>query len=345
MARYGAIKMSEVARRAGVSGAAVSRYLNDSGYLSEEKREAIHQAIEELGFIPPADHASRYPRHKTFGILLPPFTHNSYGVEIKAEFTRQAERAGYNVLDHYADLSRTPLCPVLDEMRRSRVCGIFVPMLPMMTLTEDEVAYLRDSEVPVVLISEFARSYPQINCIHLENGEGAVIAVRRLLAAGCRHLAYLGPPPDRNKASAQKLAGFLAEIERAGLPADQCLTAFEPLPPGNVPFAEAGYRAAREAFDRMPEIDGLLGWSDAYLAGVLWRLAELDKRVPQDVKVIAFHSEYSPFLCPPVTSVEVPNAQECASAVELLSRLQDPAERMIPRQVHLCPALTERASV
>lgn len=160
MARYGEIKMSEVARRAGVSGAAVSRYLNDSGYLSKEKREAIRRAIEELGFEPPADHASRYPRCKTFGILLPPFQYDGYGLEMKAQFTRQAEKAGYHVLDCYFDLSRVPLVQALETICRERVCGIYVPMVPMMKLSDEEVDYLRDSRVPVVLISEFADSYP-----------------------------------------------------------------------------------------------------------------------------------------------------------------------------------------
>lgn len=345
MGRYGEIKMSEVARRAGVSGAAVSRYLNDSGYLSKEKREAIRRAIEELGFEPPADHASRYPRCKTFGILLPPFQYDGYGLEMKAQFTRQAEKAGYHVLDCYFDLSRVPLIQALESICRERVCGIFVPMLPMMKLSDEEVDYLRDNRVPVVLISEFADSYPQVNCILRENDAGAMIAVKRLLEAGCRHLAYLGPPPDKNKASAQRLAGFWRQVRQAGLDDTDCLAAFEPLPMGNIPFAEAGYKAAKEAFARRPDIDGILGWNDAYLAGALWRLAELEKRVPRDVKVIAFHSEYAPFLCPPVSSVEVPTERVCAAAVELLARLQDPVERMIPRQVHLCPALTERASV
>lgn len=335
--------MSDVAKRAGVSNAAVSRYLNHSGYLSAEKRAAVERAIEELDFRVPANHASRYPNRKTLAILLPPFENNAYFVRLISEFTKASEAAGYHTLNFHANLMRENFCKVLQKICAERVCGIFVPSFPMMELDRESLDFLRDSEVPVVLLSEFPKPYAELNCLVVDNAAGAAAAVRELAAAGCRKLAYFGAPKEENKSSAQRIDGFLAACADAGFQKEQLVVATEPLVVETI-FAQSGYVAACRAFAQTPDIDGICAWTDAFAAGVLWRLAEIGKKVPEDVKIVSFDDDYAPYLCPPLTTLVLPPTHMGREAVALLVRLQDASERMITRQIRLCPILIRRKS-
>ena len=74
----------------------------------------------------------------------------------------------------------------------------------------------------------------------------------------------------------------------------------------------------------------------------LWHLWQTRPAVPGQVKVVTFNNEYSPYLCPPVTALYLNPAEVTQRAVEQLCRLQDPAERMITKQIAIQPALIVR---
>ena len=334
------VKMCDVARLAGVSAAAVSRYVNGTGSLSAHKQRAIRQAIDELNYAPDETHPSRFPRWKVFGILLPPFAGAHYFSELGAQFEVNANRAGFHSLAFRPDFGHRPLLDILKEVTRERLAGVFVPSFPQMTLTQQELDFISASEIPILILSEFMKPYPTLNCIVLKSAEAVEQAVLHLAGAGCRRLAYLGPPAAINKASIQRGSGFLSGAQKAGL---AYAGVFEvPIFPQIGP--QMGHRAARAAFAERPDIDGLVCWSDEFAAGALWYLSQTGRRVPQDVKLVAFNDEYSPYLCPPVSALYMDTDEITRLAVEQLCRLQSPAQRMITKQVPVQPRLLVRAS-
>ena len=223
------VKMCDVARLAGVSAAAVSRYVNGTGYLSAHKQRAIRQAIDELNYAPDETHPSRFPRWKVFGILLPPFSGAHYFSELGAQFEVNANRAGFHSLAFRPDFGHRPLLDILKEVTRERLAGVFVPCFPQMTLTQQELDFISASEIPILILSEFMKPYPTLNCIVLKSMEAVEQAVLHLAGAGCRRLAYLGPPAAINKASIQRGSGFLSGAQKAGL-----AYAAPPLPSGRI---------------------------------------------------------------------------------------------------------------
>ena len=334
------VKMRDVAQRAGVSPAAVSRYVNGTGYLSCEMQCKIQHAIDELNYLPDEDHPSRFPRWKVFGILLPPFSGAHFYSELGAQFEVNANRAGFHSLAFHLDFGTHTILDLLKEVTKERLAGIFMVSFPHMEFTEEEVDFIANSSIPILYLSEFITPYPTLNCILLKNAEAAAEAVRHLAAAGCRRLAFLGPPAAINKASAQRGAGFLAPAARLGLPYAKV---FE-VELGRQIEPELGRRAAQNAFSDEPNIDGLLCWSDVFAAGALWHLRQSGRAVPGQVRVVTFNNEYSPYLCPPVTALYLDPAEVTQRAVEQLSRLQNPAERMITKQIAIQPALIVRPS-
>lgn len=333
------VTMTEVARRAGVSPATVSRYINHTGYLSPEKQTRIRQAIQQLGYTIDDKHPSRYTRWKVFAIMIPPFSGAHYFTEMSAQFEQHANQAGFHALIYRADFSEHTLLENLRQIAQERLAGIFIASMPQLTLTEEEVHYMTDSETPILFLSEFVRPYLELNCLLLQNEPAAGEAVRHLAAAGCRRLAFLGPPTCSNKAAAQRSRGFVEVARMLGLTARIFET---PMIPKLEP--QLGRQAAEQAYTTGIEWDGLLCWSDVYAAGALWYLNQTGRRVPHKVKVMAFNDEYAPYLCPPLSTMDIDPDEVARLAVEQLSRLQDPVERMMVRQVPVRPRLITRGS-
>ena len=109
-------------------------------------------------------------------------------------------------------------------------------------------------------------------------------------------------------------------------------------------FAQAGYACAKLAFSRDPDLDGIIGWTDSFTAGILWYLYESGRRVPENVKVVAMNDDYAPCLCPPLTTYSFSVQEQCAAAVEMLVTLQNPRMRQNVRHMYIAPTFTIRGS-
>lgn len=338
----GKVKMYEIAMAAGVSPSAVSRYINGNGPLSAALRQRIEAAIQSLDFVTDAEHASRFPRRKVFGILLPIHMGLQYFSDVDALFELYADWAGYHTMSLRPDFSKHSLTEILQDACSERIAGLFVPSLPHTRLTEQEVQLIAEHPTPILFLSEFEQHYPTLNCILIDNAGATAQAVCHLMQVGCRQLALLTPPCVVNKAAAQRARGFLEATERQGLQQAAALVCEEPFDGPMAPIL--GYRAAKKAFDRNPKLDGLLCWNDVLAAGALWYLAERGLRIPQDVKVVTFNDEYARMLCPPLTAFPLPTEQIAKLAVEQLCRLQDATERMITRQLPVTLSLIARTS-
>ena len=89
--------IAEIARRAGVSKAAVSRYLN-SGYISSEKREAIRRVIEETGYVPSHQAQTlRTGKTRMIGVIVPRIDSESIS-RVVAGISQVLEAQGYRLL-------------------------------------------------------------------------------------------------------------------------------------------------------------------------------------------------------------------------------------------------------
>lgn len=336
------ISMRSLAAEAGVSPAAVSRYINGNGYVSEEKKAQIAAAIKKLNYRLPERRRVKSPHHGTLAIILPPGVGNSYFKEIALRFAQSAQLQGFAAVDH--TMVAENLLKTLRHCSAAGADGIFVPAFPDMYLSAELLHFVENSRVPIVFLNEFLEPYPTINSITIDNTACMKQATEELIRHGSRRLAYLGPPIGINKSSALRSRGFLEACRQAGIPPEDSLVAegdfFQ-----HDHFSECGYTAAQRAFAKNPQLDGLAVWTDNIATGVLWYLYERRLHIPEDVRVITMNDELSGLLCPPLTTMDLPVAQIAQEAVELLARMQDPVERMITRQITLQPRLIRRGSV
>lgn len=338
------LRVSDIAELAGVSPTAVSRYLNSSGYLSPEKGEAIRRALEAMGAqTDESAPENRGRSRKLFAFLAPP--HSLPGsmqfAAMGSVFSEEARSKGYATKVYSMDLSGMTLSEALRQVLAGHPNGIMIPVVPMMTLDIPTQRFIQECEVPIVMCSEFPTPYPTIHSIIYSFGTGLDLSVTHLIEMGCRRLALLTPPNSQSKsAGLQQTAFFGCTGEKKELENAQCFT----YPWVDGKFAQAGYACAKEAFSQNPDLDGIISWTDSYAAGILWYLYEVGKQVPRDVKLVALHEDYAPYLCPPLTTYTFSNREVCVEAVEMLVTLQSPRQRQNIRHLYINPIFTVRGS-
>lgn len=338
------IPIRDIAAKAGVSPTAVSRYLNASGYVSQEKCAAISRALQELKARPEEEPPSvRGRNRRVFVFLSPPLTPGSsmQFAAMSSFFSDAAKSRGYSTRVYPANLAERTLTDVLRQIMEDHPSGILIPVVPMMELDRQTQRFIQESETPIVFLSEFLHPYPRINSIINNIDQGIGMAVAHLREQGCSRLALLTPPPTQSKSAALMQAAFRQYAQEADWP-DNCMVC--EFPWKNPTFSAAGYQCVRQAFTRDPNLDGIIGWVDSYTAGILWYLYEIGKRVPEDVKIITMNEDYAPYLCPPLTTISYPNQTLCTEAVEMLVRLQSPKERENVKHVYISPRFTVRRS-
>ena len=343
MELYKKIKLSDVARRAGVSNATISRYINNSGYVSEEKARAIKKAMNELGYT--VSEGKEEKRYKVFAIVLPPSGKTLVGSAYQSNFSDLAQECGYKVMPEIYDLCEMPLIDVLKIISKQNIRGIFIPFMPMCELDNKTVNYIKNSKVPIVMISEFSNIvYPEITCIIPDLRSGGKMAVEKLYEEGCRKMAFISTDVSKNKSSYLHLQGFMDGVRKIGLSEDQYVMAEADIYKEKN-FTIAGYKATEKAFKLMPDIDGILGWTGSFTAGIMQYIYKLGLRIPDQVKIIGTDDDVAGFLSPPLTTVNISIHRRCLEALELLLRVQDEDEWNHKKQIYLSPYFYYRGTL
>ena len=174
--------ISEIAKLAGVSSAAVSRYLND-GSLSQEKRQRIERVIRETKYRP-SEYARtmRTKKSNRIGVLVPQIDSESVP-KILSGISERMDQKNYHVLLMNSNLSLEKEIGILETFEQSQVDGlIFVASV----LTKRHEKALEHMGVPVVILGQKSEKYP---CIYHDD-EGAACAMmeeavkKRVQAAG-----------------------------------------------------------------------------------------------------------------------------------------------------------------
>ncbi len=336
------IKVTDIAQAAGVSQAAVSRYINGSGYVSDDKKQSIAAAMDSLGVqVSDEPPASRGRNRKIFGLLIPPLNGNVQYTCMASFFSEAAKTRGYSTRVYAVNLSETELNSVLQTMLKDHLSGIFIPVVPMLELDKKTQKTITESEIPIVMFSEFLNPYPKINSIVNNFDAGINMAVNHLWECGCRNIALMTPPTTQSKSAVLQQRAFRNIVQTCGTWDSWQITEYawdEPT------FTKAGYNCARLAFEKNPQIDGIICWTDSYAAGILWYLYETGRNIPKDVKIVASNDDYAAYLCPPITTYALSNESVCTEALDMLIRLQSTRERDNVKHVYLTPKFIIRRS-
>ena len=299
------MNISEIAKLAGVSKAAVSRYLND-GYLSEEKKQAIAKVIAETGYRPMIQAQSlRTRKTRIIGVVLPKI--NSFSIStILAGIESVLEKQGFQILlaDSHNDPERE-----LESLRlfaHQRVDGV---ILIATVLTAAHRALLRRMG-PVVVLGQRLRG---VNCVYHDDYNAFYEMTKLVLAKGCRRLGYIGALPKDVAVGAERSRAWADALTAAGM-AGQA---------GNTVVAEfsiaSGREKARELWEKFGPLDAVICATDSMAVGALQALRELGVAVPgQTLLTGQGASNISEATTPTITTIRYFYEESGTSAARLL---------------------------
>ena len=264
----------DVAHRAQVSVASVSRVLNGFDNVSDETRAKVTEAVSALGYVPHAGARSlSLARSNAIGVVLPDL-HGEFFSEIVRGMDRAASAHGYLLLlSNMHDSSRQAATAL--HALRGRVDGLIV-MAPHL----DESA-LRDalpSRIPAVLVNTrgHADGHP---AIHLDNAAGARAVAEHFVAIGRRRIVHVAGPADNIDAQERAEAFRAALAKHRGVELEIVEGDF---------LEESGEAATQALLDSGRPFDAVFAANDMMAIGALQALHNAGVAVPGDVAVAGF---------------------------------------------------------
>jgi DNA-binding LacI/PurR family transcriptional regulator len=329
--------LEEVASRAGVSRATVSRVVNGSPKVSPDVRLAVQAAVSELGYVPNRAARSLVTRRSgSVGVVItePPdrlFNDPFFPRLLRGISGALSARDLQLVLlmpENPADTERTA-----DYLAAGHVDGSLLVSLHGDDPLPDRLAR---AGVPFVVggrpLRDTAASF-----VDVDNRGGARTAVEHLLAGGRRVIATIAGPADMG-AGVDRIAGYREALADAGLPIDASLETRGDF------TQESGAAAMERLLSARPDIDAVFAASDLMAAGAMAVLETAGRRIPQDVAVVGYdNSPVASTVRPRLTSVRQPIEEMGHEMARLLVDAVDGTD-LVQRRVILATELVRRAS-
>lgn len=328
------VTVKDVARRAGVSPATVSRVCNHNPSISRETRERVLQAIAELGYeLPVQAEPAVSPAVKTIGIVLPPSDRDAYENTFYLKVIR-----GISQVCNQRQVASTVITgqDYLETLRsvqtlhRSGKADGFI--LLYSRKNDIVIDYLCEQGLLYVIVGKPDDLPGQTMCIDNDNLLAGKEAADYLYDLGHRRIGYLGLHSDFIYALDRR-SGYQLSLLLHGLPVqpDYCV---------ELERVGAEDTASLEALLARPDRPTSFVVSDDMLALALERVCvQMHLRVPEDISIIAFNNSlYSQLTSPQLTSVDINSfrlGQE--AAVQILNHAEDPnlmaAKIIVPHEI------------
>jgi LacI family transcriptional regulator len=327
------ITIKDIARRAEVSYATVSRALNDKPGVRESTRRRVIALAEELAYTPNAIARGLVKRQThTLGLIIPDIT-NPFYPEVARGIEDAAAEAGYSIFLCNTNWERRREQQYLSLLAEKRVDGVIIAPI-------DRQAAGVESAVPRAVPVVYVASAPQdtqASFVIIDNVRGGLLATEHLIEAGYTTVGFIGSPEDSNTMDA-RLEGYRRAMQAHGLPVlDRYiqLGSFR---------QQTGYDIIRRLILAGDRPRAVFAENDLLALGVVQGIKECGLKVPADVAVVGFDDiPFAGFPEVQLSTVAQPKYEMGRKAVEvLLERLAAPEAP--PRRILLEPQLVVRRS-
>ncbi len=331
---------NDVAKLAGVSPSVVSYVLNDSNYVSKEKREAVLRAVKELNYQPSYfGRALKEKRTNNLALICDDIRGELF-TEIAFYIEAAVYRRGYNLFLSNSHRRQS----FLQELASRKFDGIFIATS---VYGEEEISYLAESGTPIALYE--ARSYenldPRVSLIRVDYERGAALLAERMIGAGFRKIAFFPPYQSKLKEIREKdyrFRGYLTALSEHGIEPDESLICFENDDyDGILCRAEAICRAAAEEREKI----GFIVGSDYLAVQIMNRLTDCGLYEQGRVAVAGMdHTRCSQLVRPVLTTIGFSKEDIAKSVVRFLLPREEERERSGQSLVLIPTVLVEGTS-
>jgi LacI family transcriptional regulator len=315
----------EVARRASVSPATVSRVLNGTVRVSNEKRQAVLEVIRQLEYTPsPFARNLSTGRSRAVGILVPDFG-GAYYWPILAGIAEQLEEIDYLGIPGIGQWNTKRESEVIEFFNAQKVEALLV------LGSKTGSALLKNVRVPVVTLG--GNTSEGVYSLNLNHEEAGFRATKYLIEHGHRRIVHISSEQGANDIR-QRAKGYRRAMLEAQL---------EPLVVNGNLLEDGGYHGARVALQNWSDTTALFASDDLMAFGALHYATKHGLHVPNDLSLIGFDDiSMAAYMNPPLTTIRQPLEEMGALLGRAVRKL---LEGRTPELPSLELRLIERASV
>jgi DNA-binding LacI/PurR family transcriptional regulator len=325
--------LNDVAKAVGVTSMTVSRVINENGYVNNETRERVLQAIKEMNYRRNglARNLKRQ-QTETVGLVLGDIS-NPYSTELARAVRETLITRGFSLFICISEHSAKEDIAAFESLANHSVDGIIVATRS----NQGGDKYLREiveSNIPVVVIGrDFQNSH--VDFVSPDNLKGGFEATRLLIDLGHRRIAFIGANL-KGGSSLKRLQGYLKALEVHNIEIDERLITGR----NEDVLAVPGYSTEEIGFEGMKRLLALPSPPTAVFArndftaiGVMSAIKEAGLRIPEDIAIVGFDDiSLATRTSPPLTTVRQPMRLEGQIAAEMLLERIKSQEKLSRRE-------------
>jgi len=311
------ITLKEIAQKAGVSVATVSRALNHPEKLDSETLEKIKQVIKNTNYIPNRVaqrlRTKKSPR-KLIGVLLADIQ-NPFYIDILRGIEEIAYSLGFTIFIGEFSQESDKEKMYLEKMKSELIDGLIVAP----SSEEDpEVIKIIKGGLPVVCVDRTLKNVP-VDAVLVDNKKGAFEAVEFLIQRNYKKIAYIGGLPQI-PTTIQRKEGYEEALKKYNIPIN----------PEFIQLGDSKIESGKKLTEKLLKLpnppDALFTGNNLLTLGALETIYKFNLKIPNDIAIIGFDDmPWAEFFNPPLTAVRQPGYEIGKRAAELLfQRLMEP---------------------
>ena len=294
----------EVARLAGVSPATVSRVMNGTANVNEEKRKRVLRAISETGFVPNEVARSLFRKSaRIIGLVLPDIE-NPFFTQLADAIERKADSSGYRVI----------LYNTRNDIEKEKVA-----LQMMVSMNADGIIFARSNEqlqpfieaspIPVVVTDTVFAGGHANAYVHCDFYQGGRMATEYLMECGCRKIVCMKGPQTHSSAKS-RYEGYRDVCAENALAERTVETDYS---------FNMGLTAAEELLEKYPDADGIVACNDMVAISAYKVLYKNHIAVPDQIQIVGFDDIFfTSLITPELTTITQPIKAIGEKAAELI---------------------------
>ncbi|MCA9838517.1 MAG: LacI family DNA-binding transcriptional regulator [Trueperaceae bacterium] len=272
-----AATIDDVAKKAAVSTATVSRALRGLPNVAPATRDHILKIAKELHYVV-SPRASRVNTGHKLVAVLTPLVDQWFYSKITTAIVMKLLEAGYEAVRIGVDGVRAQTEQIKRTLHQGLVDAVIVVSYP---LEGEAIKHLQMHQIPCVTVESHSEVFPSIE---IDNTAAAELAMRHLINLGHRRIGFITPMEtfEGEVVSTSRLKGYRLALEKAGIAYDEVLELS-----GNDVY-EGGVEAMKRLYSLEKPPTAVFAASDEMAVGALKTLRDLNVKVPEHVSVIGF---------------------------------------------------------
>lgn len=327
------ITIYDIAKRAKVSAATVSRTLNNRATVDPKLAKAVHEAARELGYHPNAVGRNlRRQQTSLWAVLVSDITNPFFTAMVRG-IEDIAQEAGYSVVLCNSDEDETKEGEYVSVIMAERMAGVIMaPASEQATHVHKLVA----AGITVVTVDREVK-HRDVSSVLVDNRRGARDAVAHLAESGYSRIACI-TGPSHTFTALERLEGYRVAVKECGLRYDRSLVRLSD-------FREhGGYRSMESLLESTSPPDSVFVANNQMSLGALRCLADHNVKIPDEFGIVGFDdTPWAELVRPRLSTVAQPTTDLGRTAAELLVRRLS-ADSTVPNQVILPTQLVIRES-